>query len=219
MTKIRVRSYGNKIRIRLGDTAQDLSQSGPGQPPAAELAKTIAHDRRVLLLPTRLIDLMEIRVESAFRPNQDDVELVYALTGADHRVPDALHKLSSRTVVEEASEEHIVASAGAMIEHIIREKGSEPMLVVHIHTHPQSIPRPSETDKHFFQGAAVKIADRVPEATVVFGVHAISSESIRERRKTSKISRNTIKWSSITREHEVGFFTPNSEPYEVEIVD
>ena len=219
MSKIRVQSQGSKIRIKLHDDTQTPPQRGGGETTPVEPTKTTPQDRKVLLLPARLIDLMEIRAESAFRPNEEDVELVYALSGSDPRKPDMIHKLSSRTVVEEASEEHIISSVEATMEHILKERNGIPALIVDVHTHPESVPKPSDTDKQFFQTAAAKIAIKAPHATVLFGVHAISSESIRERQKPSKISRNTIRWSSITREHEVGFFTPKAEPYEVEIID
>jgi proteasome lid subunit RPN8/RPN11 len=160
---------------------------------------------------------MEIRAESAFRPNEEDVELVYALSGSTSNALDILHKLTSGTVVEEATEDHIISSVHGMMEHIERERGDTPGLVIEIHTHPQGVPRPSEQDKRYFKRCAETIKTLVPDTNVLFGIHAISSESIRERREPTKVSRNTVKWSSITREHEIAFFTANSESYEVEI--
>jgi hypothetical protein len=59
----------------------------------------------------------------------------------------------------------------------------------------------------------------IPGVNVLFGVHAISSESIRERLEPTRISKNTVKWCSITREHEISFFTPDANSWEVKLVD
>jgi len=171
-----------------------------------------------VLLSSRLINLMEIRAESSFRPEEEDVELVYALSGSNPDVADMLHKLSSQTVVAKATQDYIVSSIRGMIEHIKKEAGSEPKLVIQLHTHPQSTPRPSEDDKLYFKSASETINALIPGANVLFGVHAISSESIRERQEPAKVSRNAIKWSSITREHEIAFYTADAQPCEVEII-
>ena len=162
---------------------------------------------------------MEIRAESAFRPNEEDLELVYALSGTRTDTPDTLHKLSSRTVVEQATQDHIVSSVQGMMDHIDKERADKPGVIIEIHTHPQSVPKPSEQDKRYFESAAEKISDLAPDVNVLFGIHAISSESIRERLDPVKVSKNTVKWCSITREHEVAFYTPNAEPYEVQIIE
>jgi proteasome lid subunit RPN8/RPN11 len=106
-----------------------------------------------------------------------------------------------------------------MVEHIIKERGSPPKLVVGVHTHPQGVPKPSDKDNRYFRNAFDTIKSLVPEAYVLFGVHAISSESIRERLEPTRISRNAIKWSSITREHEIAFYTPESNTCEVKLVE
>ncbi len=219
MTRITVRTDGGKVRIRLRDEAK-----APVVTEATGATATGAHEpstltQKAVVVSKRLINLMEIRAESSFRPNQEDVELVYALSGAAPNLPDMLHKLSSNTVVEEATPDHIVSSLRGMMEHIVKERGSHPRLIIQVHTHPQSIPQPSEADKRYFKSVGERIRAVVSSTDVLFGIHAISSESIRERREPAKISRNTVKWSSITREHEIGFYTPASKPYEVEIIE
>lgn len=210
MTRIIVRTAdGGKVRIRLRDEAKAPVIIEP----------TGAKAKKAVLVSNRLINLMEIRAESSFRPKKEDVEIMYALSGEDTNMPDLLHKLSSSTVVEEATPNYIAASVRGMIEHIIKERGNEPKLIVQVHTHPESIPQPSEKDKRYFASAAETIKALLSGANVLFGIHAISSESIRERQEPAKISRNTIKWSSITREHEIGFYTPDAKPYEVENID
>jgi hypothetical protein len=160
-----------------------------------------------------------MRSESAFRPNEEDVELVYALSGSNPSVPDMLHKLSSSAVVEKASAENISSSVEGMTEHITKERGSDPKLIVAVHTHPQSIPRPSKKDKQYFQSAYQVLKSLFPEATVLFGIHAISSEVIRERSEPVKTGKNIVQWNSITREHEAAFYTDEAKPYEVELVE
>jgi len=219
MTKINVKTDGGKIRIRLGDEGKAPVVTGPtGAEPLAS-SKPVTTKSNALLLPIRLINLMEIRAESGFRPNEEDVEIVYALSGNGPHAPDMLHKLSSQTVVEKAADDYVISSVRGMVEHIIKERGSPPKLVVGIHTHPQGVPKPSDKDNRYFRNAFDTIKSLVPEAYVLFGVHAISSESIRERLEPTRISRNAIKWSSITREHEIAFYTPESNTCEVKLVE
>lgn len=219
MTKITVQTDGGKIRIRLKDYAKAPVTVESTGAKATRPPQSSTLTRKAVLVSNRLLNLMEIRTESSFRPNEEDVEIVYALSGGDPNVPDMLHKLSSSTIVEEAAPDYITASVRGTMEHITKERGDEPKLIIDVHTHPRSIPQPSEGDKRYFESAAKTIKALVPDANTLFGVHAISSESIRERRGPVKVSRNTIKWSSITKEHEVGFYTPDAKPYEVEILE
>lgn len=216
MTKIIVKTDGGKVRIRLQDEVHaPVSAVATGAEPL-NIPESVPA-RKALLLPKRLINLMEIRAESAFRPKEEDVELVYALSGSNSVAPDMLHKLSSNTVVERASRDHIVTSVNGMIEYILKERGDEPKLIVMLHTHPQSTSKPSKQDERYFESAASKAKSLCPDIQVIFGIHAISSELVRERQEIIKLSRNTIRWSSITREHEVSFYTSGEQPYEVEI--
>ncbi|MCK4398833.1 MAG: hypothetical protein KAV25_07555 [Methanophagales archaeon] len=43
----------------------------------------------------------------------------------------------------------------------------------------------------------------------------MSSEDIREREEPQKTSKNRIKWSSITRSHEIAFYDANLMPVDV----
>ncbi len=218
MTKITVRTAGSKVRIRLLEEAKaPVAQSATGAEPV-KLSGTEVTTKSELLLSAHVINLMEIRAESSFRPNEEDVELVYALSGPNLNTPDMLHKLSSRKVVEEATQAYVVSSVKGVVEHIIKERDVEPSLVVLLHTHPRSTPQPSGDDKRYFQSTSETISAMIPGANILFGIHAISSESIRERQEPIKVSRNTIKWSSITKEHEVAFYAPDAKPYEVNII-
>ena len=218
MTKITVRTAGSKVKIRLLEEAKaPAAQSATGAEPV-KLSGTEAITKSGLLLSARVINLMEIRTESSFRINEEDVELVYALSGPNLNTPDMLHKLSSRKVVEEATQAYVVSSVQGVVEYIIKERDGEPSLVILLHTHPRSTPQPSEDDKRYFRSASETINAMIPDANILFGVHAISSESIRERREPIKISKNTIKWSSITKEHEVAFYSPDAKSYEVDII-
>ncbi len=57
----------------------------------------------------------------------------------------------------------------------------------------------------------------IPDATILFGVHAIGSEERRARIAPERVSQNTVRWSSITRAHEVAFFDEYAKPIEVRI--
>ena len=218
MTRIIVRTDGGKVRIRLQDDSRALAVTGATGAASLKLPNYQDSDKKMIVLSHRLINMMEIRVESAFRPNEEGVEIAYALSGAHPSIPDTLHKLTSSSVVEEAAPDHIISSARGMIEHIIKEREDEPKLVIALHTHPQGISKPGDQDRQYFQNASQTVRTVVADANIMFGVHAMSSESIRERQEPIKTSKNVIKWSSVTREHEVAFYTPDTQPYEVEII-
>jgi len=59
----------------------------------------------------------------------------------------------------------------------------------------------------------------VPGATIIFGIHSVSSEgeTVREREEPKKTSKNRITWSSITRSHELAVYDENLRPAEVVI--
>lgn len=181
--------------------------------------KIAAHgeDKKTLFLSSNFLNLAEIRAESSFRPSQGDIEVIYALSGRAHNTPDTFHKLSSRFVMKEASQSMILANTEEIVNHIIKEREEKPNLIVIVHTHPAGIAHPSETDRKycpqitkgirkFLAGANTKIA---------FGIHSVSSENIREREEPQKTSKNRIKWSSITRSHEIAFYDENLMPVEV----
>ncbi|MFC1925700.1 Mov34/MPN/PAD-1 family protein [Chloroflexota bacterium] len=212
MRKIVVKTDAGKIKIRLREGAKATANAGSA---AAEAAGSIGLPRQGVILPGRLINYMEIRAESVFRPGEEDVEIVYALSGTNANVPDMLHKLSSTTVVADASPSYVTSYIGGMIDHIRKERGGEPELIVQIHTHPQGLPYPSETDKQFYRNTSEVIRQLVPEVNIIFGIHAVSSEAIRKRQEPSKTAKNKLEWASITRIHEVGFYTEDAQPCEV----
>ena len=217
MGKIVIRTDGDKIRVRLREEAKAPEVRQATGARTLEPTEIIKQNREMLLLPVRLINLMENRVESGFRPNEEDVEIVYALSGINPNMPDMLHKLSSSDVIEANNPDYVITSVRAMMEYIVQERGNEPKLVIQIHTHPQGISMPSQRDKTYFANAAQSIKALAPGCHVIFGVHVLSSESIRERLEPTKLSINTLRWSSIRREHEVGFYEPNGKIYEVEL--
>jgi hypothetical protein len=219
MSRIRVHTDGGRIRIRLSEESKTPVDKPTGAETLKSLPKPATAANNRLILSNRLINLIEIRVESGFRPKEDDVEIVYALSGSNSNVFDMLHKLSSQTVVEEAAEDYVISSVQGMIEHIVKERGNNPGLIAVLHTHPRGISKPSNKDKLYFHNASETIKTLLPGVNVLFGVHAISSESIRERKEPSKISKNTIKWSSITREHEIAFFTSDTNMREVDLIE
>ncbi len=218
-SRITVRTCDERLSIKLGG-AQKASACSVAMAvrPTTE-SEDCEPSHKALSISRHLVSLMEIRSESGFRPDEDDVEIVYALSGALPNLPDTLHTLSSDAVVEEASRNHILSCVRGMIEHIRQERANAIGMIVEIHTHPQSSSRPSEQDRRYFASAARTVQTLVPNAQVLFGVHAISSEAIRTKREPVQISMNTIVWSSINREHEIAFYSADTQPYDVQIVD
>jgi len=207
MKKIRVSLSGNgKVTIKLKK-----------ERPHEEIRKELASSTGGFLLSSSLINQIEIRVESVFRPGQRDVEIVYALTGSRPDYPEMLHKFSSNEVVAHATPERISAVTDKMAEHILKERPDAPKIIVAAHTHPDAAAELSQQDKSSIVNIARRLRELIPATNVIFAVHAVSSESPRPRTNPMKIAGNRIKWSSITRTHELAFFNENSEPYEVTI--
>jgi hypothetical protein len=161
---------------------------------------------------------MEMRVEGSFRPNQPDVEVAYALSGGTSRRVDSLHQLASSQVVIDATPDSVTPVVAGMMGEVEAERGGTPALVIQVHTHPSSVPLPSDADRQFFVGAARQITGQVPEARVLFAVHAVSREQLRRREKPTKVDGNEVLWTSVYREHRVAFYHPDANPCEVQLV-
>ena len=223
MKRIKVGIGGNgTVRIKLKKTRKakraDMAgmEGSPAVYPASSAASATAAGRRGLALSHPILSQMEIRVESVFRPKEPDVEVVYALTGYGTSV-DHLHKFSSNEVVAHATPEMVSYVAEKMVEHIRAERVEMPNLIVHVHSHPLGAPALSDVDKGTMPEVAARIRAIVPAATVLFGVHAVGSEERRPRETPERVSENRLRWSSITRVHEVAFFDERAEPVEVRI--
>ena len=221
MKRIKVGIGGNgTVRIKLKKKKRNNEHAGTsemrGDSPAfpAPHASFSAGQRISLSHP--IISQMEIRVESVFRPKETDVEVVYALTGYGTSV-DQLHKFTSNEVVAHATSKMISYTAAKMIEHIRSERIEIPDLIVHIHSHPLGAPVLSDADKQTMPMVAAQMRAIIPDATILFGVHAIGSEERRARIAPERVSQNTVRWSSITRAHEVAFFDEYAKPIEVRI--
>ena len=184
--------------------------------PASPVPSATVAGSRGLALSLPLLNQMEIRVESVFRPKEPDVEVVYALTGYGGSV-DHLHKFSSNEVVAHATPEMVSYVAERMVEHIRAERAEMPNLIVHVHSHPLGAPALSDVDKETMPKVAARIREIAPGATVLFGVHAIGSEERRPRTPPERVSENAVRWSSITRTHEVAFFDEDAKPVMVRI--
>lgn len=176
-------------------------------------------EQKALFLSSNFLNLAEIRAESSFRPSQGDIEVIYALSGKEHNVPDTFHKLSSRFVMKEASQSLILANTEEIVNHIIKEREEEPNLIVIVHTHPAGIAHPSEIDCEYYPLITKTIRKFLTDANtkIIFGIHSLSSEGevVREREEPKKTSKNRITWSSITRSHEIAFYNENLMPVEV----
>ena len=208
MKRIRVGIGGNgtvRIKLKKKRNAEQADTAGIRDSPAmhpASPAPATAAGSRGLTLSHPILSQMEIRVESVFRPKEPDVEVVYALTGYGTSV-DHLHKFSSNEVVAHATPEMISYIAEKMVEHIRAERAEMPNLIVHVHSHPLGAPALSDVDKETMPRVAARIRAVVPDATVLFGVHAVGSEERRPREPPERVSENKVRWSSITRTHEV----------------
>ena len=183
----------------------------------AAKVQTQEEDKKALLLSSNFLNLAEIRAESSFRPHHEDIEVLYALSGREHNIPDTFHKLSSRFVIKEASPSMILANIEEIVRHILQERKEEPTLIVIVHTHPAGIAHPSETDREYLHHATKLIRKYVPDATIIFGIHSVSNEgdTVQEREEPKKTSKNRITWSSITRSHEIAFYDAELRPIEV----
>ena len=173
-----------------------------------------------LVITARIRNLIELRAESSFRVNQPDFEIIYALSGSDHRTPDTFHHFASQQVVEDARTDTVTPLVSGIIDLIQSERDGSPQpgLIVVNHTHPApgNIPRPSSNDERFFESAGRILGQQFPGARVLFGVHAISGEAIRRRESPVKIEPNCIRWTSVIREHEVAFFTSDGATFAVD---
>lgn len=205
-----------KIRVSLGGDGK-VTIKLKKERPQEEIRKELASSLGSFLLSSSLINQIEIRVESVFRPGQPDVEIVYALTGSRLDYPEMLHKFSSNEVVAHATPDRISTVTEKMAEHILKERPDAPKIVVAAHTHPDATAELSQQDKSSIVSIARRLRELIPTTNVIFAVHSVSSESARPRTIPMKIAGNRIKWSSITRTHELAFFNENSEPVEVTI--
>ena len=220
--KIVIKSFGGRINI-VPPAKTKVDQEEPARPSEVAPAPKRNHgespatpNSKGLFVPANLVNLMEIRAESIFRPNEADYEISYALSGGAPDQVDMLHKLASNTVVSSATPVSVQPILRAMVAHIVEEREGDPLVIVDVHTHPQGIPEPSDTDRSAFLHGGPFTRSLVPGAVVLYGVHAVSSESVRSRERPAKTRRNRIRWTSITREHEIAFFDEHSVPYEVQ---
>lgn len=220
MRRIKVGIEGNgTVRIKLKKKKKadrtDVTAMG-GAPPLSSAHFAPAAGKQGFSLSHPIINQMEIRVESVFRPKEPDVEVVYALTGFGTSV-DHLHKFSSNEVVAHATPDMISYATEKMVEHIRAERIEMPNLIVHVHSHPLGAPSLSDMDRKTMPEVAARIREMVPGVTVLFGVHAVGREERRPRIPPERVSENRIRWSSITRVHEVVFFDEYAKPVEVRI--
>lgn len=204
MKRISIKAgLGSKIRI----VKKGKSEKTP--------EKVATQGEDTLFLSSNFLNLAELRAESSFRPSQGDIEVLYALSGRKHNIPDTFHKLSSRFVMKEASQSMILANTEEIVNHILKEREAEPNLIGIVHTHPAGIAHPSEIDKQYYLRATKIIRKFLKDANITFGIHSLSSEVVREREEPKKTSKNRITWSSITRSHEIAFYDENLMPVEV----
>ena len=209
-----------EIIVEDGDLVVEFEKSGKkrGKPKETEKLENQLKSGKGIFIPATILKSMEIRAQSIFRPGHKDVEILYALSGDDYRV-NMLNQLSSEDILYASDSGESDVNVENMIAHIKAEIGELPEILVIMHTHPGGATLPSTQDKLFFRTTAQKIKQYSPETEVFYGVHAISGGSVRAKTDYKKINENTIKWSSITHDHEVAFYTKESKPGEVNIND
>jgi len=185
----------------------------PSLPPPAK-AEPDAPEDGTILLKQSILDDMEIRVESIFRPNHQDDETSYAISGDP--VINMLHKYTSSEVIKEATPTYVSFIIQNKIEYILKERGRTPGVIIDLHTHPSGIADLSEVDIRTNRKVAEIFNEHLPGCQVFFGVHAVSGEQDC-RRSPAQVMGNKVAWSSITREHEVAFFDGFSNPIAVSL--
>jgi len=213
-------SGGRKAPLKSTD---ELPQTTGSVPPLGQAVRLGEHDGDPLILTSRLTNLMELRAESSFRVNQADLEVIYALSGSDTQLPETFHHLASKRVVEDARPDTVKPIITGMLDLIRSERSQngDPRIIVINHTHPApgNVPYPSSNDERFFESSGPILNDIFPDARIVFGVHAISGESVRRREDPTITALNRLRWTSVIREHEVAFFNPQAGPVAVEYHD
>ena len=212
---IRIRG-GGRIRIDPGWGSPPPPGSLPRPAPPAE-PDTGGHLGIELTQP--IIERMEIRVESIFRPQTPDVEVMYVLTGVASMRPDRLHSLPSDAVIADATTHSVASNVSKMTELIAREQPEQIRLIVEVHTHPAGIASPSDADRSAWKSTASEISGAFPHAIVLFGIHSVSTEASEflERVAPRKETSSRIGWRSNTRDHEFALFSSNAEPHEVRL--
>jgi len=170
-----------------------------------------------ILISAGILKSMEIRAQSIFRPGHEDVEILYALSGESSKV-NTLHQFPVKDILQSSNQGEANVDVENMIAYMKAETGDIPGLIVIIHTHPGGESTPSTEDKLFFSSTAQAIKQHSPATEVFYGIHAISGGSVRAKTDYRKINENTIKWSSITHEHEVSFYTKDAKPGGVNII-
>jgi hypothetical protein len=216
---IRIRG-GGRIRIDPGwgtSSQPELRPSpvlGPSRPSESD-----EREEGGLQIGYSILERMEIRVESVFRPRTPDVEVLYVITGATPARPDQLHSLPSDAVIVDATTSSAAPNISKMIELLQKERSGPVELIVEFHTHPSGIALPSDADIAHWQYTASQLTTAFPNALVLFGIHAVSEQApeFMERVDPNNVASNRIAWRSHTRDHELAIFTSAAEPYEVRI--
>ena len=200
------------------------SENGYASTPTSSIPAMISSstDAGSLKIGFGIIERLEIRVEAVFRPDQKDVEVQYVLTGSQPNSPDKIHTLAADYIVSDAAENSIDIYWDKVAESV-RQEGQDKMnLFIQVHSHPgNGIPEPSSADQDTWQHVSSYLSESFPNATILFGVHGVSDQfpNFIERTRPMNKSPNTLSWTSNTREHNLGFFSPTSTPYQVSYLD
>jgi proteasome lid subunit RPN8/RPN11 len=217
---------GGKVRVKR-DSGDDGGDSRSGTTDRTAPADRTTDDTGsspsgddAFHIPTGLVeDFMETRAESQFRPDETDVETVYALTGESASRADETHSFSSEQIVTTASSSQVRYRVGPIIQHVNRELAGRPSAIVKFHTHPRGTPQPSDQDRTSWRDIAEDFRDEWPNVRVLFGIHAFSREFDAPRSRAPPSSDGyRVEWRSITRDHTARLYDERADPVEVSVV-
>jgi len=227
--KIKVPARGGKIRIKRD---RDDEPSPPDRPPEEDQPQPdqtpnddnpSSDGEGIEILENAVVNQMEDKAISQVRPDDEDVEMLYALTGQTRHRIDAFHSLASANVVSEANYDSIHYNQGQIIHYIEHELSYTPQLFILVHTHPRrSEPRPSAKDKTTWSNSASEFKDDWDGARVCFGIHAFTAEFNRPKSRSSPAhpagDSTVVEWRSPTRDHAFRPYTPDATGIEVTLV-
>ena len=162
-----------------------------------------------LALDSRVVKMMEVRAESAYRPGVTDVECLYVMTGDSPGVVDTLHSLATSEVVRAATPNMIRTSIDGTLAVVLKEReGKPPGCWVEVHTHPdRDRAKPSDRDLESWRWKDRFLKEKMPATEVFYGVHAVTNERPGAPTPPHPSGKNKVAWASVCRDHELAVFT------------
>jgi hypothetical protein len=212
--RIEIPGRGGKIRIKSSSESHPDDDDQPVSPDDWNGIEISESD---------IINQIESKAISQVRPDDDDVEMLYALTGRSRQRVDGFHSLASANIVSEANYDSISYDPNQVVSYIDSELNDTPALFVLVHTHPRrSRPQPSSADRANWDDVASVYKSEWPDVRVCYGIHAFTEEFSRPkgREQPTRLAGDTtlVEWRSPTRDHAFRLYTPAATGIEVKIV-